>query len=117
MPVQTRPQPLLVQVMRNQPDTPAQHEQSVEHAVPEVVFRLFCRESTAVPEKVDEADSHATVDVQDQVVLLRGCDGLDGNGVVKKLGGWEVLLAELFDEGDAEIGVVARLDAVANAGD
>lgn len=117
MPVQTRTQPLLVQEMRNQTDRPSQHEQTVEHTHLQVVFRLFSRESAAVPHEVDEADGDAAVDVEDQVVLLGGRDGLDGDGVVEKLGRGEVGLAVLFDEGDAEVGVVARLDAVANTGD
>ena len=117
MPVKTCPQPLLIQVMRNETDRASEHEQPVEDTVLEIVFRLFCAESAAVAEQIDEAHGDAAVDVQDEVVLLRGCDGFDGDGVVEELGGGEVLLAELFDEGDTEIGVVARFDTVANARD
>ena len=117
MPVQTCPQSLLVEIMRNQTDGAAKHEQAVQHAVLEVVFGLFCAEGAAVAHEVDEADGDTAVDVEDEVVFLRGCDGLDGDGVVEELGGWEALLDELFDELYAEIGVVAGFDAMADTRD
>lgn len=117
MPIQPRPQPLLVQEMRNQPNTPAQHEEAVEHAHLQVLLGLLGGEGAAVAQQVDEADGDAAVDVEDQVVLFGGRDGLDGDGVVEELGAGEVVLAEFFDEGDAQVGVVAGFDAVADAGD
>lgn len=117
MPVKTRPQPLLIQIMRNQTNGSSEHEQAIEHTIPEIILRLFRAESAAVAEQIDEADGDAAVDVENEVVLLGGGDGLDGDGVVEELGGREVLLAELLDEGDAEVGVVAGFDAVADTGD
>jgi len=107
----------LVQEVSNETDGATENEKSVEHAHLQVVLCLFRRESTAVTHEIDEADSNATVDVQDQVVLLRGCDGLDCEGIVEQLGGGEVALDELLDELDTEIGVVARLDPVADTRD
>ena len=107
MPVQTRPQSLLIEVMRDETDRAAEHEQAVQHTVLKVVFGLFRAEGAAVAHQVDEADGDATVDVKDQIVFLGGRDGLDGDGVVEELGGREVLLAELFDERYAKIGVVS----------
>ena len=117
MPVQTSAQSLLVQEMGNETDRATEYEQTVEHTHLEVVFRLFRTEGAAVPEQVDEADGDAAVDVEDQVVLLGGSDGLDGDGVVEELGVGEVGLAELLDEGNAEIGVVAGLDTVTDTRD
>ena len=116
MPIQSRPQTLLIEVMRNETNTPAQHEQAIEHAILEIILGFFGREGSAVAKQVDEADGDAAVDVEDQVVLLGGCDGLDGDGVVEELGGWEVLLAVFLHQLDAEVGVVAGFDAVADAG-
>ena len=66
---------------------------------------------------VTDVNGDGTVDVENEVVLLAGGDGLDGDGVVEELGGGEVGLAELLDERDTEIGVVARLDTVTDTGD
>jgi hypothetical protein len=115
--VETGAQSLLVEEVGNQTNGATKDEQTVEHTHLEVVLSLLGGEGTAVAEQVDEADGDGTVNVEDKVVLLAGGDGLDGNGVVEELGGGEVGLAELLDERDTEIGVVARLDTVANTGD
>ena len=115
--VQTGAQALLVEVVGNQTDAAAQNEQTVEDTHTHVVLDLLAGEGTAVAEQVNEADSDAAVDVEDQVVLLGGGNSLDGNGVVEQLGAGEVLLNELLDELDTQIRVVAGLDLVANTGD
>jgi len=115
--VETSAQSLLVKEVGNQTNGATEDEQTVEHAHLKVVLSLLGREGTAVAEKIDEADGDGTIDVENKVVLLAGGDGLDGNGVVEELGGREVGLAELLDEGDTEIGVVARLDTVTDTGD
>ena len=56
--------------MRDQSNATPKHEQPVQHAVAEVIFRLFSAESAAVAHQVDEADGDAAVDVEDQVVFL-----------------------------------------------
>ena len=56
--------------MRNQTDTSAEDEQTVEHTHVEVVFSLFWGESAAIAEEIDEADGDAAVNVENQVVLL-----------------------------------------------
>lgn len=117
MAVETSAQALLVEVVGNETDGAAEHEQTVEDTHAHVVLALLRGEGTAVAEKVNEADSDTAVDVEDQVVLLRGGDGLNGNSVVEQLGAGEVLLDELLDELDTEIRVVAGLDTVTNTGD
>lgn len=117
MPVQTRPQPLLVEIMRNKTDRATQHEQSVEHAVLEVVLSLLSAEGTAVAHEVHEADGNAAINIENEVVFLRGGDSLDGDGVVEEFGGWEVLLTEFFNESYAEVGVVAGFDTMADTRD
>jgi hypothetical protein len=117
MPVETSPQPLLVEEMGNQTDRTAEHEQTVQDTHLEVVLSLLVGESTTVADKVDEADSDATIDVENKVVLLGRCHALDGQGVVEQLGAGEVLLDVLLDKLDTKIGVVAGLDPVADTGD
>jgi hypothetical protein len=117
MSVKTSAQPLLVEEMGNQTDTSAEDEESVQDTHLEVVLGLLVGEGTAVADKVNEADSNATVDVEDEVVLLRSSHGLDSKGVVEQLGAGEVLLDVLLDELDTEIRVVAGLDPVANTRD
>ena len=116
MPVQTGPQPLLVKEMGNQTDAAAEHEQTVEDTHFQVVLSLFGSEGTSAADKVHEADSNATINVEDEVVLLGSCDRLDGQSVIEELGAREVLLDVLLDELDTEIGVVTRLDPVADTG-
>ena len=117
MTVETSAESLLVEEVGNQTNGATKDEKTVEHTHLEVVLGLFGGEGAAVAHEVDEADSDGTVNVKDEVVLLAGGDSLDGNGVVEKLGGGEVGLAELLDERDTEIGVVARLDTVTDTGD
>ena len=117
MPVETSPEPLLVEEVGNQTDRATKHEQTVEDTHLEVVFSLLVGESTTVADEVNKADSTATVEVVDEVVLLRCCDALDGESVVEQLCAREVLLDVLLDKLDTKIGVVAGLDPVADTGD
>lgn len=117
MSVQTSTETLLVEVVGNQTNATAQNEETVKDTHSHVVLNLFGGEGTASAHQVHEADSNATVNVQDKVVLLGGGDRLDSNGVVEQLGAGEVLLDELFDKFHAEIRVVAGLDTVTNTGD
>jgi hypothetical protein len=67
MRIQRRPQPLLVKVVTNEPDTPAEHEQTVEGTDPDVLVSLLGCEGSRVMQEVDEADSDATVNVEDEL--------------------------------------------------
>jgi hypothetical protein len=107
MSVQTGPQALLVEVVRDETDGPTKDEEPVEDTVFKVVFGFLGRESTAVTDKIDEADGDASIDIQNQIVLLTGGDGLDGKSVVKELVRREVLEHVVLDQLDAEIGVVS----------
>lgn len=117
MPVETSPQPLLVEEVSNQTNRTTEHEETVEDTHAEVVLSLLRGESTAVAHEVDEADSNATINVEDKVVLLGRGHTLDRKSVVEELSAGEVLLDELLDELDTEIGVVPRLDPVTDTGD
>jgi hypothetical protein len=112
MTVETSPQTLLVQEMGNETDRPTQDEQTVEYTHAEIVLSLLRRESTAVADQVDEADSDTAVHVKNQVVLLRGGDSLDSDGIIEQLVAREVLDDVLLDELDTQIRVVPRLDAM-----
>jgi hypothetical protein len=67
MPIQRRPQPLLVKVVSNEPDTPAERERTIEGTDPDVVIGLLGCEGSRVTQEVDEADSDATVNIEDEL--------------------------------------------------
>jgi hypothetical protein len=103
--------------MGNQTDTSAQDEETVENTHLQVVLSLLVGKGTTVADKVNETDSNASVNVENEVVLLGCCHGLDSERIVEQLGAGEVLLNVLLDKLDTEIVVVAGLDPVANTGD
>jgi hypothetical protein len=110
--VKTSTQALLVEVVGNETDTATQDEETVEDTHLHVVLDFFGGEGTAVAHEVHEANGNATVDVQDQVILLGSGDSLNGNGVVEQFGAREVLLGELLDQLNTKIGVITGLDTV-----
>jgi hypothetical protein len=77
-------EPLLVEVVTDETDRAPEDEQAVEGADLDVLVRLLGRERARVAEKVDEAHGNATVNVQDERVLLRGRDLLDCECVVEE---------------------------------
>ena len=117
VPVQRRPQPLLIQMVSNETNAPAEHEQAVQGTDLDVLVSLLRGERSTVPEQIDEAHSDASIDVQDEGVLLGGGDLLDGEGVVEERVRGEVLADVLLDELDTKIGVVDALDLVADTAD
>ncbi len=117
MPIQASPQSLLIQIMRNQSNTPTQHEQPVQHAHIQVIFSFLRAESATVTHEIDEADSDAAVDVEDQVVFFGGGDGFNGDGVLEHFAAGKAFLHEFFDEFDAQVGVIAGFYFVADSRD
>lgn len=117
MPVQPSPQAFLIQEVRDQTDTPPQDKQTVEHSHVEIIFGFFRRESTAISEEINEADGDAAVNVEDQIVLFGRGHGLNCDGVIEKFGAGKVFVDEIFNQFNAEVGVLARFDAVADTGD
>ena len=112
MSVETGAQSLLVEEMGNKTNAATENEKTVENTHLKVVLGLFGGEGATVAEQVDEADGDTSINVQDQVVLLAGSDGLNGLGVVEKGGVWEVLVNVLLDKRHTQVRVVARLDTV-----
>jgi hypothetical protein len=115
--VQRGAEPLLVEMVTNEPNAPPKHKQAVQSTDLDVLIRLLGSERARVPQEVDEADSNAPVDVEDEGILLGGGDLLDGEGVVEEGVRGEVLADVLLDELDTEIGVVDALDLVADTSD
>ena len=103
--------------MRDKTNAAAQHEQAIQHTHLEVILCLLCAESAAASQQVNKTDGDAAIDIEDQVIFLRRCDGLDGKRVIEEFGGGELLFDIVLHEFDAEIGVIAGFDAVANSGD
>ena len=101
-------------MVANETDTPSNNEQAVERTNLDVLVGLFARESTRVPEQVDEAHSDASIDVQDEGILLRGGDLLNSESVVEERVAREVLRYVLLHKLDTEIGVVHTLNFVSN---
>ncbi|KAI6751769.1 hypothetical protein HG531_006465 [Fusarium graminearum] len=114
MTVKSSSQTLLVKEMGNKTNASAEDEETVENTHLEVVLSLLGRESTAVADKINEANSNATVNVENEVVLLGSGDSLNSKGVVEKLVAGEVVEDVLLNKLDTEIGVVSGLDTVTN---
>jgi hypothetical protein len=117
MTVKTSTQTLLVEEVSNKTNASAENEKTVKDTHLEVVLSLLSRESAAVADEINKADGNATVDVENQVILLGSSNSLDSEGVVEKLVAGEVVQDVLLDELDTEIGVVSRLDTVTNTRD
>jgi hypothetical protein len=56
-----------VKVVSNEPDTPAEHEQTVEGTDPDVLIHLLGCGGARVTQEVDEADGDASVDIEDEL--------------------------------------------------
>jgi hypothetical protein len=96
--VETSAQSLLVEEMGNETDRTTEDEQTVENTHLEVVLGLLSSEGTAVADEIDESDGNGTINVENQVVLLGGGDGLDGKSVVEEGSAGEVGLDVLLDK-------------------
>merc|ERR1712176_709677 len=90
--------PQLVQIVTDEADGAAQHEQAVEASEGHQVVALLARESAAGADHVDEGHSNATVDVQDEVRALASRQLLHPQSEVQDRGLLEVLLRILLDD-------------------
>lgn len=117
MAIQTGTQSLLIQVVGDETDATAQHEQTVQDTHLQIVFSLLCREGARVAEQVHEAHGYTAINVEDKIVLLGRGDRLNGNRIVQQFVAGEVLGNILLDQLDTQIRVVAGLDLVADTRD
>ena len=83
----------------------------------DVLVSLIGRERATVAEKVDEADGDASIDVEDERVLLRRRDLFNRERVVEQAVAREVLAHVLLDKLDTQVRVVHALDLVADTAD
>lgn len=67
MTIERSSEPLLIEVVSNEADATTQNEETIEGADLDVLVRLLAGEGAAVTKEVDEADSNATIDVQDKL--------------------------------------------------
>lgn len=110
-------QTLLVEMVTNETDTASEDEQAVQAPNLNVLISFFPGKCTRISEQVDEADGNATVDVQDERILLRCRHLFNSKRIVEEGVAREVLLHVLLDELNTKIRVVHRLDLVTNATD
>jgi len=82
-----------------------------------VVLGFFGSESSTVPQQINEANCNTAIDVENKVVLLRGSDTLNCEGVVEELVGWEALLNEFLNKLNTQVRIVSGLDFVADTRD
>ena len=110
--VQSLLESVLVEEVTDETDAASEHEQTVERSHLDVLLCLLERESSARSQQVDEAYADASVDIEDEVGLLLGGELLHAQSEVEHLGRREVLLGELLDDHNANVGVLKRLDLV-----
>lgn len=78
---------------------------------------LLPSKGAAVAQHIHKSGGYDTIDIQNQIWLLVGCDLLHLQGVLQQRTLWEVLHDELLDDLHSHIGIVDRLDAMANTQD
>lgn len=130
--VQTSPQSLLIEIMRNQTNRTPENEEAVKDThlpvmlaghwtsywspinYPHVVFSFLSRKSTTVSNQVNEADGNTSINIENQVILFASGDGLDSKGIVQKLVRWKSLKDKFLDKLNTQIRVISGLDLVAD---
>ena len=115
--IQWSAETLLVEMVADEADAAPEDEESVESANTDVLVCLFSAKGAAVSQEVDEADGNATIDVENEGILLGGGDFLDRKSVVEQRVAGEVLANVVLDELDAQIGVVNALNLVTDTAD
>mmetsp|Transcript_115199 Transcript_115199/g.372314 ORF Transcript_115199/g.372314 Transcript_115199/m.372314 type:complete len:354 (+) Transcript_115199:287-1348(+) len=110
-------QPQLVEVVTNEADGAAEHEQAVKATKSHQVVALLAREGTAGADHVDKRDGDAAVYVQDQVCSFPRCELLCCQREVKDRCALEVFLRVFLDQHHTLVWVCQRLDAVPDAHD
>ena len=110
-------QAFLIEMVTNEANATSKDEQAVQAPDPNILVGFFPGKCTGISEQVDKADGNATVDVQDERILLRCRHLLDGECVIEKGVAREVLLHVLLDQLDSKIRIIHRLDLVANTTD
>lgn len=115
--VQRSTEAFLIKVVSNETDAATEDEQTIQCTDLDVFISFLRGEGTTITEEIDEADGNASIDVEDERVLLRGGDLLDGKSVVEQAVAGEVLDDVFLHELDTEIRVVDALDLVADTAD
>jgi hypothetical protein len=74
VPVQWLFEPLLIQIVADEANGPAQYKQAVEAAVGNELISLLLCEGAARAQHVYKAGSNAAIYIQDESLLFAGCD-------------------------------------------
>ena len=117
MAVQRRAETLLVEMVADEADAAPEDEEAVESSNADVLVCLVSAKGAAVTQEIDEADSNAAIDVENEGILLGGGDLLDGKSIVEQRAAGEILANVVLDELDTQIGVVDALDLVSDTAD
>ena len=115
--VQRCTETLLVEMVADEADAAPEDEQTVESSNSNVLVCLVSAEGTAVSQEIDEADSNAAIDVENEGVLLGGGDLLDSKSIVEQRVAGEILVNVVLNKLDTQIRVVDTLDLVSNTAD
>jgi len=109
MSVKRGAKPLLVKVVANESNGTAEDKETVEGTNLDILFSFLRAECTTVTKQINKADSDATVNIQDECILLRRRHLLNSEGIVEKTVAGEVLLDVLLDELDTRSGLLTLL--------
>jgi hypothetical protein len=71
MSVQGSAETFLIKMMADETDAATENEESVERSNLDIFLRLLGGKSTAITEQVDEANSDASIDVENELVLFQ----------------------------------------------
>lgn len=69
MTIERSSEPLLIEMVTNETNATAKNEETVERANLNVFVGFFTGEGTTIAQKINEADSNATIDVEDKLEL------------------------------------------------
>lgn len=67
MAVERCPEPLLVEMMTNEPDATTENKEAVEGTDLNVLIGFFTSKGAAITQEIDKADCDATIDIQDEL--------------------------------------------------
>jgi hypothetical protein len=115
--VQWSAETLLVEVVADEANAASEDEETIESTNADIFVCFFSAKGTAVSQEINETDSNAAIDVEDEGILLGSGDLLNSKRVVEQRVAGEALIHVVLNELDTQIRVVDALDLVADTTD